>query len=1463
MRDVLSCHLLEKKGGKFAVVVENRIFTMKAASRELAQEWVASINQAMQVLLIGSPVAIKRAGTHRKHGSGISNHPARKLYNRVWQSLDGAEITKLQTHFFGLNFDPASSMEDDVFQELLKDFQTDEKILNLLHGVLLNQGDVAATESLAKEMKQDIKCESPKRTSPPRRKHRRSVTHANINFSKRRRSSVELPGAPVTGMNQDDFKYALLHSAAHQAASSVDDTQDDTDGVATPKVGSGNTPDQTPPAQSRRERLVEWLASDKFFDACTNSKHFLASPKAVTVIWTALVARLHAEALAKTSQLKAARESARSSAKDMLGARYDQDYSQLHQKQIGSSVATPQGRGQGFSFMSPRARRSRNLGSYMSGDSECTSGYSSGSGTDGSEVSVDGSPAQTSKTFSNLLRRSSTLGVVREHGPQPNPACAEDFDTGAGLDASPAAPSGSDLEGPTLNEVLRVRRARAQKERRAALEKREGAPKPPAPPGEKAEGSPATKPIPPPPRQPKNDAAAGEDEGKNEGGSSSEDESDISSFLRTSTVFGGGSLIPARPLPEESEDSAPAGAPTLQRWYTISDKDKDEPAMALNNVELEQLPSLSDTDSEDTPLSSVRGISSGSSLASPPRHPRPSAIRQISQQFSVPFLAVEDADECKIDGAVPMGASPATSLQISVTIPRKPVGPRPRQPSADSTQSAGTGSRSPSVSRMVPCTPRSAPCPPKGPRPPAMPSPLSQEVSMQLDSSSAKSSAASTPTEASVSMTFATALGAPALANATIPVPPPPRLAADSAVTGFLIKQGRKIKSWRRRWFVMHGFSIRYYSQPPSSQRELENPKGEYVLLGCSVRNATPAEEAAHKAQGFAFSLTPSRSSKRVMWLCAETEENRKRWIQAATTHLQSLRTKVAGIASNITAAEIRNALRASGAASKRYKNSKSSISGSHLLDWLVSHGYAWDTEGAVALSNTLLAQDALFQVRDDNHRSMFLDSDSVFYSLDRVSSNSTPRGPATKRVSSSKSLNGGVFDDAKSASLSLKKGSVQAGDGGERESHWGVAFHWKDDCSQNCKQCFSASGVFADYVQAQCGGQHWDSALSSNLLQVMITPVRQLGMAPHAPPNLQVMNHRVVNPLWEALFRCLKGSNLDVRVESLEQITALLLGPKVSKDNCASLMAAGNWREWLLPLLSDIERGLPDWKHEKVFLYVMNLFAVLHYHALKARTDFTECFRTSYRLAMECATETCFMVPRTLISSMLTRLLKELPAKSKLMAGAAPRVEELIALTKTFIFFTPAAMPRDDDLAHLGQKADGSEGRRGSTKTARKHRDSSSWPVVTLKGWWYDLLPKEWVPSLHWREGLDGDQDLVHKVLELCQKLGLAKQQHVGSSNTNSNTTTPTAAAVSKAVDPNIIPEDYAELPEADQAALRRIQEEGRFFSDASSFLCMLETRTHNMTPSQISTLAESFVTAPSSSHRRRVFKQLCKQQK
>lgn len=468
-------------------------------------------------------------------------------------------------------------------------------------------------------------------------------------------------------------------------------------------------------------------------------------------------------------------------------------------------------------------------------------------------------------------------------------------------------------------------------------------------------------------------------------------------------------------------------------------------------------------------------------------------------------------------------------------------------------------------------------------------------------------------------------------------------------------------------------------------------------------------------------------------------------------------------------------------------------------------------------------------------HQNMFLDSEGVFYSFDsalarkghkkvlkaREASDSQKRSMSTVSSSSTGSTSRTSDSAFQTASMQMRNAKPVFSEG-----------HWKDQCDvADCGDCISAVGAFSDYIRAQCGGQNWDFALSNKLLRLMVTPARRLGDGEEvgAEGEVKCMNIRVRNPLWEAVFRCLHGSDLHARVHTLQMLNALLLGNAARDFNCASLIASGEWRQWLLPLLSDIKRSLPDRLQEKVFLFVMNIFAVVHHHCFTERTDFTEMFRTSYRMAIECATETCFMVPRTMISSTLSRIIHELPAKANMPSGSAQRLHELVSLCKTFIFFAPTAMSRDDDERQPG----------GSQNPEER-------TVVSLKGWWYDLLPKEWVPTLHWREGLDGDQELIAKVLQLFKKLGLTRV---------ATTLRGEGDGSAKGATGPKLHEDYNHLPPADINALLAMQKSVSFFTDAAAFLAMCENRTRLMSAAQLSLLVQDFVSAPSSHKRHKVF--------
>lgn len=97
--------------------------------------------------------------------------------------------------------------------------------------------------------------------------------------------------------------------------------------------------------------------------------------------------------------------------------------------------------------------------------------------------------------------------------------------------------------------------------------------------------------------------------------------------------------------------------------------------------------------------------------------------------------------------------------------------------------------------------------------------------------------------------------------------------------TGYLVKMGGSVKSWKKRYFVLKTYNLFYYKDEAtftSQKPEL----GVVAIVDCTITK----EEAQIEQPGYYFllSLQPGNNAKRNEYvLVAETEEERTSWIDA------------------------------------------------------------------------------------------------------------------------------------------------------------------------------------------------------------------------------------------------------------------------------------------------------------------------------------------------------------------------------------------------------------------------------------------------------------------------------------------------------------------------------------------------------------------------------------------------------
>lgn len=99
---------------------------------------------------------------------------------------------------------------------------------------------------------------------------------------------------------------------------------------------------------------------------------------------------------------------------------------------------------------------------------------------------------------------------------------------------------------------------------------------------------------------------------------------------------------------------------------------------------------------------------------------------------------------------------------------------------------------------------------------------------------------------------------------------------------GYLTKRNKKIKGWKVQYFAMEGDHLNYYDKPGA---ELQ---GSIYLIGAKIGRQTktetdsnPSEDALEKEFRHAFLLVEPRKKDCRHVLCAESDDDRDRWIEA------------------------------------------------------------------------------------------------------------------------------------------------------------------------------------------------------------------------------------------------------------------------------------------------------------------------------------------------------------------------------------------------------------------------------------------------------------------------------------------------------------------------------------------------------------------------------------------------------
>ena len=100
---------------------------------------------------------------------------------------------------------------------------------------------------------------------------------------------------------------------------------------------------------------------------------------------------------------------------------------------------------------------------------------------------------------------------------------------------------------------------------------------------------------------------------------------------------------------------------------------------------------------------------------------------------------------------------------------------------------------------------------------------------------------------------------------------PPPEV----VLTGYLTKQGKVVKSWKKRWVVLgnDGY-LRYYSNASAASSRPHRPKGWCCLSGCRVE-----QTSSILGRELAFSILPPAQGCRVYHMFADSKADFDNWL--------------------------------------------------------------------------------------------------------------------------------------------------------------------------------------------------------------------------------------------------------------------------------------------------------------------------------------------------------------------------------------------------------------------------------------------------------------------------------------------------------------------------------------------------------------------------------------------------------
>jgi len=102
-------------------------------------------------------------------------------------------------------------------------------------------------------------------------------------------------------------------------------------------------------------------------------------------------------------------------------------------------------------------------------------------------------------------------------------------------------------------------------------------------------------------------------------------------------------------------------------------------------------------------------------------------------------------------------------------------------------------------------------------------------------------------------------------------------------VTGWLQKQGHRVKNWKKRFFVLKAGQLSYYEQNGLEQRGVgESLKGSVYLKGATLERVM---ESGKKNKDNMLKVVDAK--KEILLMMAESSVEKDRWFQDIKRHIQ------------------------------------------------------------------------------------------------------------------------------------------------------------------------------------------------------------------------------------------------------------------------------------------------------------------------------------------------------------------------------------------------------------------------------------------------------------------------------------------------------------------------------------------------------------------------------------------------